>query len=141
MRTYEALYIIRPDRSDDEIQTIDNQVKDLVTSSGGTIVRSEIWGKRRLAYEVKHFIEGHYVLLRFQSEPTFIARLENHFRLEESVIRSMVVYFDEKTLRLEEEQKRRTDEAIRASASRRAQDDDEDDEPPRPRRSRDDDDE
>lgn len=138
MRTYEALYIVRPDRSDDEVQTIAKQVEDMVTAAGGAIVRSEIWGKRRLAYEVAHFTEGHYVLLRFESEPAFIARLESYFRLEEPIIRSLVVYFDEKTLRLEEEQKKRTEELIRASASRRSQEDDEeDDEPPRGRRGRD----
>lgn len=141
MRTYEALYIIRPDRSDDEVQTIAKQVESLVTGNGGAIVRSEIWGKRRLAYEVSHFTEGYYVLMRFQSQPTFIARLENYFRLEEPIIRSLVVYFDEKMLRLEEEQQKRTEELIRASATRRAQDDDDDDEPVgRGRRDRDRDD-
>jgi small subunit ribosomal protein S6 len=134
LRTYEALYIVRPDRSEDEVQTIDGQVQSLVTSNGGAIVRSEIWGKRRLAYEVNHFTEGHYILMRFQSQAAFVARLESYFRLEESVIRSLVVYFDEKTLRLEEEQKQRTEELIRANATRRAQDDDDDDDEPIGRR-------
>jgi small subunit ribosomal protein S6 len=62
LRTYEALYIIRPDRPDDEVQTVAKQVESLVTNNGGAIVRSEIWGKRRLAYEVNHFTEGSYVL-------------------------------------------------------------------------------
>lgn len=138
MRTYEALYIIRPDRSEDEVQTVANQVEALVTAGGGAIVRTEIWGKRRLAYEVSHFTEGSYVLTRFEAQPTFVARLENHFRLDEGIIRALVVYFDEKTLRLEEEQKARTEELIRASATRRAQDDDDDDdEPPSRRRDRD----
>ncbi|MDX9972945.1 MAG: 30S ribosomal protein S6 [FCB group bacterium] len=134
MRTYEALYIIRPDKSEDEVQTIDKQVQSLVTNNGGTIVRSEIWGKRRLAYEVNHFTEGHYILMRFESQAAFVARLEGFFRLDESVIRSLVVYFDEKTLRAEEEQKVRTEELIRASATRRAQDDDDDDDEPMGRR-------
>jgi small subunit ribosomal protein S6 len=138
LRTYEALYIVRPDRSDDEVQTIAKQVESLVTNNGGAIVRSEIWGKRRLAYEVSHFTEGNYILLRFQSQAAFITRLENFFRLEEPIIRSLVVYFDEKMLRLEEEQKNRTEELIRANATRRAQeDDDDDDEPVGRRRDRD----
>jgi small subunit ribosomal protein S6 len=140
LRTYEALYIVRPDRSEDEVQTVAKQFENLVTTNGGAIVRSELWGKRRLAYEVNHFNEGSYVLMRFEAQPAFIARLENQFRLDESIIRALVVYFDEKTLRLEEEQKKRTEDLIRANASRRAQEDDdeEDDRPPR-RRSRDDD--
>ncbi len=130
MRTYEALYIVKPDLHDDEIQTIAKDVESLVTTNGGSIVRSELWGKRRLAYEVKKYTEGVYVLLRFESTPDFVARLEDYFRLSENVIRDVVVYFDPQTLRLEEEQKQRVEAEIRASAANRDRnrDDDEDDE-------------
>ena len=127
LRTYEALYIVKPDLGDDEIQTMAKQTESLVTNNGGAIVRSEVWGKRKLAYRVKDFPEGVYVLLRFQSEPGFITRLESYFRLSEATLRSLVVYFDEKTLRLEEEQSRRKEAEIRASASSgsgRSRDDD-----------------
>ena len=119
MRTYEALYIVKPDLSDDEIQTVAKGTERLVTDNGGAIVRSETWGKRKLAYDVKKFAEGVYILLRFQVEAAFITRLETYFRLSEAVIRSLVVYFDEKTLRLEEEQMKRAESEIRAGASRR----------------------
>lgn len=147
MRTYEALYIVKPDKSDDEIQTISKDVESLVTANGGTIVRSEIWGKRKLAYEVKKQTEGVYVLLRFESKAEFVGRLENHFRLSEDVIRDLVVYFDPQTLRLEDEQKQRVEAEIRNSAANRDRDRDDDDDddddrrPPRGRRrDRDDDD-
>ncbi len=147
MRTYEALYIVNPELGDDDIQTVEKQVQDLVTNNGGTIVRSEIWGKRKLAYTVKKHTEGVYVLLRFQAAPSFIARLEGFFKLAEPVIRYLVVHFDEHTLRLEAEQERRREEDLRSSSSsrgRRDDDDDDDDEPVRAgarRRRRDDDDE
>ena len=117
MRTYEALYIIRPDLADEDIQTITNEVETLITDNGGSIVRSEIWGKRRLAYEVKKFSEGCYVLLRFEAEPEFITRLEDYYRLAEAVIRFMVVHFDARTLRLEAEQARRKEAEIKAGAA------------------------
>lgn len=120
MRTYEALYIVKPDLGDDEIQTIAKETETLVTDNGGVIVRSETWGKRKLAYQVKHCTEGVYILLRFEAEPTFIARLESYFRLSEAVIRDLVVYFDEKTLRLEAEQQRLVEAEIRASSTSRA---------------------
>lgn len=143
MRTYEALYIVKPDVQDDEIQTIAKDVESLVTTNGGTIVRSEIWGKRKLAYEVKKQTEGVYVLLRFESSPEFVGKLENHFRLSENVIRDLIVYFDPQTLRLEEEQKQRVEAEIRNSAANRDRDDDDDDDDRRPSRGRrrDDDDE
>ncbi|MCC6698893.1 MAG: 30S ribosomal protein S6, partial [Candidatus Hydrogenedentes bacterium] len=143
--TYEALYIVRPDLKDDEIQTVAKEVENLVTANGGTIVRSETWGKRKLAYEVKKYTEGVYILLRFESTAEFAARLETHFRLSENIIRDLIVYFDPQTLRLEEEQKQRVEAEIRASAARernREDDDDEDDDrrPSRGRRRDDDDD-
>jgi len=144
LKTYEALYIARPDVPDDEIQTIAKEVESLVTANGGAIVRSEIWGKRRLAYEVQKCTEGNYVLLRFESAPCLVARLENHFRLTDAIIRYLVVHFDEKTLRLEALQKERKEAEIRNSASAAARSDDEDDDendrPRRARRYRDDDD-
>lgn len=146
MRTYEALYIVKPDLKDDEIQTVAKDVENLVTSNGGAIVRSETWGKRKMAYEVDKYTEGVYVLLRFQSPATFAGKLANHFRLTESVIRDIIVHFTDQDLRLEEEQKQRTEAELRASAARSAERDDDDDEeddrrPQRGRRRDDDDDE
>jgi small subunit ribosomal protein S6 len=129
LRTYEALYIISTSIEDDGIQTIVNDVESLVTKQGGTIVRSENWGRRKMAYEVKKQSEGNYVLLRFQASPEFVARLESYFKLSEAIIRYIVVHFDEHTLQLEAEQQRRREEEIRASAvGRRRGDDDDDDE-------------
>jgi small subunit ribosomal protein S6 len=137
LRTYEALYIVHPELDDAGIQTVVKEVEDLVVKHGGTIVRSEIWGKRRLAYEVKKLTEGCYVLLRFDAEPEFIAKLELHFRLSDPIFRHLVTQLDEKTLRLETEQQRRDAEA---AAAPRREDDDDDDDDDRPRRGRRDDD-
>ena len=114
MRTYEALYIVKPDMKDDEIQTIAKDVETLVTSNGGAVVRSETWGKRKMAYEVDRYTEGVYVLLRFQSPATFAGKLANHFRLTESIIRDIIVHFTDQDLRLEEDQKQRTEAELRA---------------------------
>ncbi len=136
MRTYEALYIVRPDLADDEVQTVAKEVETLITDNGGAIVRSEIWGKRRLAYEVQKFSEGCYALVRYTAVPTFVARLENHFRLTDAIIRYLVVHFDENMLNLEARQKKRKEAEIRNSAAATPRDDDDDDDRPAPRRGR-----
>ena len=118
MRTYEALYIVRPDLDDETIQTVAKDTESLVLNHGGAIVRSEIWGKRRLAYQVKKFTDGCYMLLRFKAKADLVARLENYFRLAESVIRYLVVHFDEQMLRLEAEQQQRQEEQLRMGAVR-----------------------
>ncbi len=128
MRTYEALYIIAPNLDDDAIQAVVAGVETLITSNGGTIVRSEVWGRRKLAYEIKKHGEGFYVLLRFTASPEFVKKLDNHFKLAETVIRSMVLYLDERTLRLEAEQQHRREEEARIAATRvRGEGDDDDD--------------
>ena len=140
MRTYEALYIINPSLEDDGIQTIVKEVEALVTNQGGAIVRSEIWGRRKMAYTVKKFTDGCFVLLRLTASPEFVQKLEMHFKLNESILRFMVVHFDEQTLKLEAEQQRRNLEEMRNAANRSRDDDDEDDDPvPAGRRQRDDD--
>lgn len=140
MRTYEALYIIRPELAEDAIQTMVEGVDKLIAEEGGTIVRSEILGKRRLAYPVKKCTEGVYVLVRFDSESAAVDALERYYRLAEDVIRYLVILFEEKTKRLEEEQQRRTQAQLeaRATSGPRRRDegsDDRDDRGPRPRRT------
>lgn len=132
MRTYEALYIISPELDDSAIQTVVADVEKFITSSNGTIVRSDVWGKRKLAYTIRKHTEGVYVMLRFLASPDSIKRLEQQLKLTEAVIRYMVLYLDEKTLKLEQEQARRYEEELRLSTERRNRreddDDDEDDE-------------
>jgi small subunit ribosomal protein S6 len=139
LRTYEALYIATPEMEDGGIQTLSQEVQNLVTSNGGTIVRSEIWGRRKLAYLVKKYSEGNYILLRFQANPDFVHKLEQWFKLNDAVIRYLVVHFDEHMLRVEEEQARRKEEDLRRSAAGRDDDDDEDIVPSRAANHRDDD--
>lgn len=136
MRTYEALYIIRPDLPDDDIQTIADGVIKLITDNGGAIVRSETWGKRRLAYEVRKFMEGVYVLVRFQCAPSFVERLKSHFRLAENIILHQLVHFDQRMLRLEAEQERRNQALLATRGARRAEEDEDEEEEERPARGR-----
>ncbi|MCX8065521.1 MAG: 30S ribosomal protein S6 [Candidatus Hydrogenedentes bacterium] len=107
LRTYEALFIVSPEVEDDDIQAIARETESLIVKNGGAIVRSEVWGRRKLAYKIKKFTEGIYILIRFQAFPNFIARLEHYFRLSEHIIRHLIVYYDEKMLKLEAEQERR----------------------------------
>ncbi len=112
MRIYETIYIIQPEAPEDEVEKVAQAVESLITEDGGTVVRRDVWGKRRLAYQVKGFHEGIYVLTRFECKPDFPKKLEDAIKLNESVIRYLVVHFDERTLRLEAEQARRNQAAL-----------------------------
>ena len=91
MTSYEALFIVRPDIDEADLEKVVGRVEDVVKSNDGTIVESQIWGKKRLAYEVKGHTEGIYVKLNFDAPPKVVEKLQDHFRLNEDVIRDLVV--------------------------------------------------
>jgi small subunit ribosomal protein S6 len=128
VRTYESLYILRPDLQEEEVEALAKEVESQITGDGGTIVRSEIWGKRRLAYEVQKCSEGYYILVRFTATPVFVGRLENYFRLTDAVIRYLMLHFDERTLRLETRQKNRKEAELQNAAVAKPRGADEDEE-------------
>ncbi len=97
MRDYEVLYIVRADFDDDKVQDAVKRVNTLIQRSGGTADRTNLWGKRKLAYEVKHQKEGSYVLQDFQLDPDRVPELEAGLKITEEVLRHLIVRKPEKT--------------------------------------------
>ncbi|MBN1366753.1 MAG: 30S ribosomal protein S6 [Dehalococcoidales bacterium] len=93
-RDYEMVYVVRPDISDDNLDPIVEKTSQLITSRGGTISGIERWGKRKLAYPIKHFTEGHYVLARFKLSPAGNKELEANLQITEEIIRFLIVVKD-----------------------------------------------
>ncbi len=98
MRDYEVLYIVRADLDDDKVQDVVKRVNTLIERSGGAIEQTSLWGKRRLAYEVKHQKEGSYVLQDFQIGPDRVPELEAALKITEEVLRHLIVRKPEKPL-------------------------------------------
>ena len=91
MRDYEVLYIVRADFDDDKVQDAVKRVNTLIERSGGTADRTNLWGKRKLAYEVKHQKEGSYVLQDFKLDPNRVPELEAGLKITEEVLRHLIV--------------------------------------------------
>jgi small subunit ribosomal protein S6 len=91
LRDYEILYIVRADLEDDKVQDIIKRVNTIIEKAGGTAERTNVWGKRKLAYEVKHQKEGSYVLQDFQIGPDRVPELEAALKITEEVLRHLVV--------------------------------------------------
>jgi small subunit ribosomal protein S6 len=91
LRDYEVLYIVRADLDDEKVQDAVKRVNTLIERSGGAIQRTNLWGKRKLAYEVKHQKEGSYVLQDFQIEPGRVPELEAALKITEEVLRHLIV--------------------------------------------------
>ncbi len=98
MRDYEVLYIVRADFDDDKVQEAVKRVNTLIERSGGTPGRTNLWGKRKLAYEVKHQKEGSYVPQDFQLEPERVPELEAGLKITEEVLRHLIVRKPEKVV-------------------------------------------
>ena len=96
MRDYEVLYIVRADLDDDKVQDAVKRVNTLIERSGGTADRTNVWGKRKLAYEVKHQKDGSYILQDFQIEPDRVPELEAALKITEEVLRHLIVRKPEK---------------------------------------------
>jgi small subunit ribosomal protein S6 len=94
-RSYEVAFIFNPTLDDSGVEQMMAKIEKMVENESGTIDKWERWPKRRLAFEIKKHTEGHYAFLRFQVDPQAIERLVGLLRLDETVLRHLVVNMDE----------------------------------------------
>ena len=87
MKAYEVLYIIRPDVDDEAIAATVDKFSEVVLSNGGADVAVDKWGKRRLAYEIKDYREGYYVLMNFNGEARTAQEVERVMKISDDVVR------------------------------------------------------
>ena len=86
-RKYEAFYIVKPDITDTDVQKIADRYKGVVEQHGGSVESAAKWDKRKLAYEVKGFKEGNYVLMNFEAPAEIPAELSRLLGINDDVIR------------------------------------------------------
>ena len=113
MRIYEELFIVRPDATDEEIDPVVEQLRGIITQSGGTVDKTEKWGVRKLAYRVLKYNEGQYVLLQFTADASIVRELERRLRVSDMVLKFITVRIDEKLKRIEKRKKAREKRAAR----------------------------
>lgn len=89
MRKYEVMYIIRPDIEQEAVQAAVEKFQGVI-SNGGEITKHDVQGKRRLAYEIKKFRDGVYVLVNFNAEPAVVTELERLMKISDEVIRYLI---------------------------------------------------
>jgi len=87
VKGYEVLYIIRPDLEEEQTKALVAKFSQIVEDNGGTDLKVDVWGKRRLAYEIKKLNEGFYVLMKFNGEAATVQELERVMKISEEVIR------------------------------------------------------
>jgi small subunit ribosomal protein S6 len=99
-RTYEVMYIVRPDLEEADLEKLIEGFNTVVTSGGGEVTNIEKLGRRRLAYIVRKFQDGIYILLHISADGPLVAELERRLRVTEQIIKFITVRTDEENKRL-----------------------------------------
>ncbi len=94
------MFIVRPDVADEDVDKLIASLDQTVTGGGGTVRTTEKLGKRKLAYMVRRFNDGNYILLTIDADGSLIAELERRLRVSEPVIKFITVRMDEEEKRL-----------------------------------------
>ena len=119
-RSYEIVFIINPDADDAEVMRLTEAAQKIITDQGGKIVKTEMMGKRRLAYEINHKRDGVYVLLEVEGSGREIAEFERRMRVNDRVLRYMTVRVDEYRRRAQKLKDRRARKAERRPTAGKA---------------------
>jgi small subunit ribosomal protein S6 len=91
MRRYETIFIARPNVGEDEIEAITAKATSTIESDGGTILRVNNWGLKKLAYLIKKENQGYYVYIDYAGVPESIAEIERVFRIDDRVLKYLTV--------------------------------------------------
>ena len=91
LRAYEVMVILNPDLEERTVAPSLDTYLNVVRKDGGTVDKVDIWGKRRLAYEVDKNTEGIYAVIELQAEPATVKELDRQLSLNESVLRTKVI--------------------------------------------------
>jgi len=125
MRRYETIFIASPTLTDEQAEELVHNFEVIIAEQGGELLKTEKWGRKKLAYEVQKFSEGYYTLFDINVDKNvgLIAELERRFRNHESVIKYMSVRMDEQTkaaerqkVRFEREGRRKAQAGIKERA-------------------------
>jgi small subunit ribosomal protein S6 len=94
MKYYETVFILTPVLSEQQMKDAVGKFEKTLKDQGAEIINSEMWGLRKLAYQIQHKSTGFYNLVEFKAEPHVVDKLETEFRRDEAVMRFLTVSLD-----------------------------------------------
>lgn len=94
MRSYEIMYVMKPDLDEEKMTAVMEKFNNIITDNGGEVVSVDKWGKRRMAYEIKDYREGIYILVNFKSEASTAQELDRVMKITDDILRFMIVNKD-----------------------------------------------
>lgn len=118
LRTYELVYIVTPDATEEQVAGVHEQVEQTIQRMQGTLVKSDNWGRRKLAYEIGHHKEGVYVLEVIEGAGDLMKELDRRLKVADQVIRHLIVRVDEEQRVVERTRSRRQAFQVRRRVAR-----------------------
>lgn len=94
MNKYETIFILHPSLDEEAVNAGIEKFKGVIEKNGGVVENVDVWGKRKLAYEIEKVNEGHYTLINFSADSELPKELDRNFRITDSVIRHIIVNLD-----------------------------------------------
>ena len=94
MPFYESTFIVRPDASPQQVESLTEELEAFIKEGGGAVPKTEIWGLRSLAYRIKKNRKGHYVFMNVEASASAVADIEHKLRFNEDVLRYLSVKVD-----------------------------------------------
>jgi small subunit ribosomal protein S6 len=91
---YELVFIVHPEVADDALDPLINNITQYITGKNGTVVEVARWGRKKLAYPIKHLMEGNYILVKFKLDPLANKELETNLKISEKIIRYLLIKVD-----------------------------------------------
>ena len=113
--------VLDPEAGDDEVMRLSEAVQKIITGQGGSITKTEVMGRRQLAYEINHKKDGTYVLLEVAGSGAEIAELERRMRVNDQILRYMTIRVDEDRRRADKLKARRARKAAKQPGSKKKQ--------------------
>lgn len=91
MPSYELIYIVNPNISEEVLPDSINKVNDIVAKAGGSVVETIQWGRKKLSYPIKKFTEGSYILSKVETDTTSIRKIDTNLKMNDDVLRHLVI--------------------------------------------------
>lgn len=117
-RTYELIYILEPDATEQQVADMHALVEGVVQKLGGVLEKTEPWGRRKLAYEIGRHKEGFYVLQLIQGTGEIIKEIDRRLKVADGLLRHLAVRVDERQLVAERARTKRIEESRRRRVAR-----------------------
>lgn len=90
MKNYEVMYILIP-MEKENMEKINQKIRETIENNGGQVEKEDVWGEKRLAYDIRYYDQGIYVLTTFKAERETIAKLDHIMKITDEILRHMII--------------------------------------------------